>query len=71
MQETKRKDRHKPGYKTRFNAENYHQFYLRIRRDSGIMEALRKMSSETGESTNSYITEAVKRKLISDGYMSE
>ena len=69
--ETMRKDRHKPGYQTRFNAENYHQFYLRVRKDSGIMEALRKMHDETGDSVNGYIVETVKRKLIADGFMPE
>ena len=71
MQKPLRKDRHKPGYQTRFNAENYHQFYLRIRKDSGIMDALRNMSAETGVSVNAYITETVKRQLIADGYMPE
>ena len=71
MQENKRKDRHKPGYKDRFNAENYHQFYLRVRKDSGIYDALQKMHDETGDSINGYIVESVKRKLIDDGFMSE
>lgn len=69
MSENRRKDRHKAGYTTRFNAENYHQFYLRVRKDSGIMDALQKMSAETGNSVNSYVTESVKLKLITDGFM--
>lgn len=71
MAENKRKDRHKPGYIDRYHAENYDQFYFRVRKDSGIMDALRKMSDETGVSINGYITESVKQKLIADGYMSE
>ena len=71
MQETKRKDRHKPGYIDRYHAENYHQFYLRVRKDAGIMEALQKMRDESGESINAYIAESVKRRLVADGYMSE
>ena len=71
MQESKRKDRHKPGYITQYHAENYHQFYLRVRKDSGIMEALQKMRDESGDSINAYIAESVKRSLVADGYMSE
>lgn len=71
MQESKQKDRHKPGYLNRYRAENYHQFYLRVRKDSGIMEALQKMQDATGDSVNGYITESVKQKLIVDGYMPE
>lgn len=69
MQAKVRKDRHRPGYSTQYHAENYHQFYLRVRKDSGIMDALRKMQDETGSSVNGYITESVKRKLIADGFM--
>lgn len=71
MQESKRKDRHKPGYIDRYHAENYHQFYLRVRKDSGIMDALQKMRDDTGDSINGYIMESVKRRLIAEGYMSE
>lgn len=71
MQESKRKDRHKPGYITQYHAENYHQFYLRVRKDTGIMEALQKMRDESGESINAYIAESVKRRLVAEGYMPE
>ena len=71
MQESKRKDRHKPGYIDRYHAENYHQFYMRVRKDSGIMEALQKMRDETGESINSYVAESVKRRLIAEKYLPE
>ena len=71
MQESKRKDRHKPGYIDRYHAENYHQFYVRVRKDAGIMDALQKMRDETGESINSYITESVKRRLIAEKYLAE
>ena len=71
MQESKRKDRHKPGYIDRYHAENYHQFYLRVRKDTGIMDALQKMRDETGESINGYITESVKHRLIAEKYLSE
>ena len=69
MQDQKRKDRHKPGYIDRYHAENYHQFYMRVRKDSGIMEALQKMRDDTGDSVNGYIMESVKRRLIAEGYM--
>ena len=71
MQEPKRKDRHKPGYIAQYHAENYHQFYLRVRKDSGIMDALQKLRDESGDSINAYITESVRQKLIADGYMPE
>lgn len=69
MQKQLRKDRHKPGYIDRYHAENYHQFYLRVRKDSGIMDALQKMRDDTGDSVNGYIMESVKRRLIAEGYM--
>ena len=69
MQDQKRKDRHKPGYIDRYHAENYHQFYMRVRKDPGIMEALQKMRDDTGDSVNGYIMESVKRRLIAEGYM--
>ena len=67
----KRKDRHSAGYLNEYRRQNYHQFYLRVRKDSGIMEALQKMHDDTGDSINSFIVETVKRKLIADGYMHE
>lgn len=71
MQKTVRKDRHKPGYIDRYHAENYFQFYLRVRKDSGIMDALQKMRDETGDSINGYIAESVKRRLTAEGFMPE
>lgn len=69
--QVKRKDRHAHGYIDRYHTENYHQFYLRVRKDSGIMEALQKMQQDTGDSINGYVAESVKRRLILEGYMPE
>ncbi len=71
MQKPLRKDRHSAGYLNDYRRQNYHQFYLRVRKDSGIMEALQEMHDNTGDSVNGYIVETVKRKLIADGYMHE
>ena len=66
-----RKDRHSVGYLNEYRRQNYHQFYVRVRKDSGIMEALQKMHDDTGESINGFIVETVRRKLIAEKYMQE
>jgi len=66
-----RKDRHSAGYLNEYRRQNYNQFYVRVRKDSGIMEALQKMHDDTGESINGFIVETVRRKLIAEKYMQE
>lgn len=66
-----RKDRHSAGYLNEYRRQNYKQFYVRVRKDSGIMEALQKMHDDTGESINGFIVETVRRKLIAEKYMQE
>ena len=61
-------DRHRPGYLEAFNAETYDNLRIRVRKDSGIRDALKKVS-EGGESINGYVTDAITQKLIADGYM--
>ena len=66
----KRKDRHRPGYIEKFNTETYDNIRIRVRKDSGIREALSKVA-ESGMSINSYVLDATVRKLKADGYMPE
>ena len=44
-------------------------FSLKIRKSTGIVDALSKMGENTGVSRNAYIIEAIREKLIRDGYL--
>lgn len=46
-----------------YNKQVYDVVYLRIRKDSGIMEAVRKMSEKHKMSVNEYIRIAIELKL--------
>ena len=70
MQDQKRKDRHRPGYIEEFNMETYYNIRIRVRKDSGIREALQKVAGN-GQSINGYVLSATIKQLIADGYMPE
>lgn len=44
-------------------------FSLKIRKSTGIVESIAKMTEETGVSRNAYIINAIREKLIRDGYL--
>lgn len=44
---------------------------IKIRRDSGIIEALDTMMDNSGISSSKYIVQALTEKLIRDGYLQE
>ena len=54
----------------RWTKENCKMFSVKIRNDSGIIEALETATSTAKMSKNAYIVSAVYEKLISDGYLS-
>ena len=70
MPENRKGNRHKPGYVDRYNAEMYDNIRIRVRKDSGIRDALQKVA-ESGQSINGYVLSATEAKLIADGYMPE
>ena len=67
----RRGDRHSPEYNREFHRENYVQVNLKIRKDSGIIEALNLMTEVTGMPKTEYIRDAVQDRLREDGYMPE
>lgn len=44
---------------------------IRIQNSSGIPDALMNALTDTGKTKNAYIIEAIREKLIRDGYMSQ
>lgn len=44
---------------------------IRIQKSSGIIDPLLKALEVSGKTKNAYIIEAIKEKLIRDGYMQE
>ena len=70
MEKNHRNNRHRPGYIDEFNSKTYDNIRIRVRKDSGVREALQKVA-ESGISINGYVLEATMRKLIADGYMAE
>ncbi len=64
-------DRHTPGYMEEYKREKYTQVNVRIRKDSGILEALEIMNRVTGMPKAEYIRDAIEERLMDDGYMSE
>lgn len=49
----------------------YSQRGIKIRKDSGIPDALELMSEQTGMPVNSYIIACIREALIRDGYLKE
>lgn len=68
--DTRRGDRHKIGYNNEFNRENYVQLNFRVRKDSGIAEALMRVA-DAGISKNEYVRKAVVEQLRKDGYLQD
>ena len=48
-----------------------HVFSIKVRKSVGMIEAIEKMTMETGTPRNAYIIKAVCEKLIRDGYLQE
>lgn len=55
----------------RWAKNNCSRITIKVRNDSGIPEAMGKMSSSSGKSNNAYIIEALTEKLRRDGYLPE
>ena len=66
----RRGDRHSPGYSDN-KRENYDLIQLRVRKDSGIMDALDLMCELTGMPRTEYLRNALQDRLMQDGYMPE
>ena len=64
-------DRHLPGYSDNYKRENYDLIQLRVRKDSGIMDALNLMNDLTGMPRSEYLRSALVDQLAKDGYMPE
>lgn len=58
----------KHAYDKGYNSANCKLYTIKVRNDSGIPQAMENMKL-TGQTTNSYIIESLKEKLIRDGYM--
>lgn len=69
MAKTRKGDRHSPGYMDAYKKEVYHQMNVRIRKDSGILDALELAHKVTGMPKAEYIRVSIEEKLIADGYM--
>lgn len=54
-----------------WKAKNTLMIGIRIQNSSGIPEALMHALEESGKTKNAYIIEAIREKLIRDGYMQE
>lgn len=65
-----RADRHREGYTEEYNKATYEQIHLRVRKDSGLPEALEK-AVQAGYSKNDYITEALRFRLIVDEFLKD
>lgn len=52
----------------RWAKENCTRINMKIRNDSGIPEAIERVKA-TGQSANSYAIAALRKQLISDGYL--
>lgn len=51
--------------------ENTVQYGVRILNSSGIPDAMNRMMVDSGKTRNAYIIEAIREKLIRDGYLQE
>lgn len=65
----RRGDRHSEGYSEKYKRENYDLIQLRVRKDSGIMDALDLMNELTGMPRSEYLRSALIDQLARDGYM--
>lgn len=54
-----------------WKAEHTTWVSIRIQNSSGIPDALKNALQKMGKTKNSYIIEAIREKLIRDGYMPE
>lgn len=61
----------KAAYDIEWKRENTVQIAIRLGKMSSAMVALEKAMAETGLSKAGYATQALKEKLIRDGYLSE
>lgn len=55
----------------RWTAENMKKISIAFTRKSGMVDALQKMESETGEKQTDYIRRAVKEQLEFDGWLTK
>lgn len=60
------KDRHKPGSIDAYNAVTYDNVRLRVRKDSGIKQAIEDMAKHKNVSMQQYIIDAVVKQLQAD-----
>lgn len=54
-----------------WKAKNTLMIGVRIQNSSGIPDALMRALEQSGKTKNAYIIEALREKLIRDGYMAE
>jgi len=52
-----------------YDKRTFHERSLRIRKDSGIVEALEAMTSLTGVSASKYMLNSITNSLLKDGYL--
>ena len=60
-----------PTKQDEWKAKNTTLFSIRIQNSSGVMDALEKAMADTGKTRHGYIVDAIREKLIRDGYMQE
>ena len=63
------KDRHKPGYIADFQKGTYDDLRIRVRKDSGLKNAIRIFAMRKHMSVNEYVIDAVQNQLAFDGYI--
>lgn len=63
---TRHGDRHRPGYTTSYQKEVYDDLRIRVRKDSGIKEAIQEASARNHMSVNEYVIQAIVMKLEID-----
>lgn len=61
----------KAQYDAQFHKNTYRPILMRVRNDSGIWEALFKMQDRTGIAPATYAQNALREKLIKEGYLEE
>lgn len=58
--------------KQKYNAKTYQRIVLDVRADSQqCKEEIQKAAAQAGESLSGYILEAVRRRMVQDGYTPE
>lgn len=60
-----------PTKQDEWQAKNTTLFSIRIQNSSGIMEAIKKAMEATGKTRHGFIVEAIREKLIREGYLQE